>query len=152
MRRVLLGGLLMLAAASVAAQPIYRWTDDQGRVQYGAQPPASAKARQVEDRINSYSGPVQVRQAPAATRGSAQPAGIVVMYSTAWCGYCKKARAYFDRNRIRYVEHDVEKSQAAHAEYKRLGGRGVPLIAYEGRLMTGFDERSFEAFVARAGR
>ena len=149
MKRTLPAGLLILAAASAAAQPIYRWTDDKGRVQYGAQPPPNAKARPVEDRINSYTGPVLVQPAPAASRSVSAPSGMVVMYSTSWCGYCKKARAYFDRNRIRYVEHDVEKSEAAHAEYKRLGGRGVPLIAYEGRLMTGFDERSFEALVAR---
>jgi len=137
MARLILAVLALLVAASSAAQ-VYRWTDENGRVMYGSQPPTSAKAKVVEDRIQSYS-------APATTQA-------VVMYATSWCGYCAQARAYFAKNRIRYVEYDVEKDAAAKAEFKRLGGRGVPLIVQGGSVMRGFSEQSFEAFIARAAR
>jgi glutaredoxin len=152
MMRILVAGILVLAAGTAAAQAIYRWTDEHGRVQYGNQPPPNAKVRPVADRINSYDGPVEIRRVPARTAAAAPEAGPVAMYSTSWCTYCAQARAYFASKRIRYQEYDVEKSPAANAEYKRLGGRGVPLIVHRGQTMSGFSEQAFEALVARSSR
>jgi glutaredoxin len=152
MTRVLVAGILVLAAGAAAAQAIYRWTDENGRVQYGNQPPPGAKARPVADRINSYEGPVELRQAPASSSKASGEAGPVVLYSTSWCRYCAQARAYFAANRIRFQEHDIEASASAHAEFKRLGGKGVPLIVHGGQTMSGFSEKSFEALVARSSR
>jgi len=151
--RILAAMMALLAAGSAAAQGIYRWTDENGKVQYGTNPPASAKAREVRDRVNSYSGPVEVQRAPAPAPGkSAVAAAQVVMYATSWCGYCAQARAYFAKKGIAFVEHDVEKSAAANADFKRLGGKGVPLIVYAGYTMSGFNEQGFESLVARAKR
>jgi glutaredoxin len=152
MTRILVAGILILAAGSAAAQTIYRWTDENGRVQYGNEPPPSAKVRPVADRINSIAGPVLVRQAHPSPDKAAYEPGPIVMYSTSWCGYCAKARAYFASKRIRYQEYDVEKSATANAEFKRLGGKGVPLIVHGGATMSGFSEASFEALVARSSR
>jgi len=88
----------------------------------------------------------------AAQSAQPQPAQSVVMYATAWCPYCAKARAYFARAGIAYVEHDVEKSASANAEFKRLGGRGVPLIVVGREKLKGFSEQSFEHLLARAAR
>ncbi len=152
MTRILVAGILVLATGAAAAQAIYRWTDENGRVQYGNHPPANTKVRAVADRINSYTGPAEVRQAPASPGNASGEAGPVVMYSTSWCRYCAQARAYFAAKRVRYQEYDVEKSVEAHAEFKRLGGKGVPLIVHGGQVMSGFSERSFEALVARSSR
>lgn len=73
-----------------------------------------------------------------------------VMYATAWCPYCAKARAYFARKGIRYTERDVEKSPGALAEFRKLGGKGVPLIVHNGEILRGFSEASFDALLARA--
>jgi glutaredoxin len=74
------------------------------------------------------------------------------MYATAWCPYCAKARAYFKRTNTAFVEHDIEKSADAHAEFKRLGGRGVPLILVGNEKLRGFSELAFESAYARAER
>ncbi len=42
------------------------------------------------------------------------------MYSTVWCGFCKKAREYFVANRIPFVEYDVDKDIQAMRRYKKL--------------------------------
>ena len=89
------------------------------------------------------SAPAQVQPADAPP---------VVMYTTAWCPYCAKARAYFKRTGTAYTEHDIEKSAGAHAEFKRLGGRGVPLILVGDEKMAGFSELAFESLVVRATR
>lgn len=76
----------------------------------------------------------------------------VVMYATSWCPYCAQARAYFATNGIAYVEHDVEASAAAHAEFRRLGGRGVPLIFVGDERIDGFNELAFEFALVKASR
>jgi glutaredoxin len=94
-----------------------------------------------------------VAGAAAAQPGpAAQATGPVVMYATSWCPYCAKARAHFARKGIAYVEHDIEKSAAANAEFKRLGGRGVPLILVGTEKMRGYSEQGLDALLARASR
>lgn len=147
------GLLALLAAGSAAAQGIHRWTDERGRVHYGNEPPRNARAVPVPERVQTYAGPVEVHRVPGVVKApGAAAAEPVVMYATAWCSFCKRARAYFQRNGIAYVEHDVEKSPAAKAEFARLGGKGVPLIVVGRAAMSGFSESGFEALLARSGR
>ena len=144
---------MLLAAGAAAAQGIHRWTDERGRVHYGSEPPRNAHAVQVPERVSTYAGPVEVRRVPGVVKApGSETAQPVVMYATAWCPYCAKARAYFRKNGIAYIEHDVEKSAEAKAEMARLGGKGVPLIVLGRAAMNGFSESGFEALLARAGR
>jgi len=63
----------------------------------------------------------------------------VILYATSWCGYCKQARKLFKDNNISYFEYDVEKSSEGREQFKRLGGRGVPLILIKGSILKGYD-------------
>lgn len=63
----------------------------------------------------------------------------VVMYGADWCSYCARARRLFDSLGVAYIEHDIEKSSAAKAEFDRLGGRGVPLLVINNRIIKGYD-------------
>lgn len=64
----------------------------------------------------------------------------VVMYATAWCPYCQKAREFFAANNIAYTEYDIEKDSRAYQHYQSLGGRGIPLIYIDEQRLSGFDE------------
>ena len=64
----------------------------------------------------------------------------VTMYSTQSCGYCARARRYFDQQGVAYQDHDIERSQAARRAYQSLGGRGVPVIVIGDKVIHGFDE------------
>jgi glutaredoxin len=85
------------------------------------------------------------RQEPAGSGrssgapGAAQPE--VVMYATSWCGYCKKARSFFESGGIEYLELDVERDAEAAQINRRLGGGGVPTIMVGDTLVHGYDER-----------
>ncbi len=68
----------------------------------------------------------------------------VIMYSTSWCGYCRKARSLFTRQNIPFKEFDIEKDEKAMKIYTALNGRGVPLILIGDEEMTGFDVRTFK--------
>lgn len=65
--------------------------------------------------------------------------GDVVLYATAWCGYCKKARELLSENNIPYFEYDIEKSDEGKSQYETLGGGGVPLLLIKGQLVKGFN-------------
>lgn len=65
----------------------------------------------------------------------------VVVYSTSWCGACKSAKKYLAAKNIPYQEIDVEKSQEGAAEFRKRGGRGVPLIVIGEKQMSGFSSQ-----------
>ena len=140
--------LAVMLAGSAAAQ-VYKWTDSSGKTHYGDRPPEDAKKQELKIHIPSYDGPVKVRDWGAVLRakGPSVSAGVVTMYSTAWCGHCKRAKRYFARRNIPYRELDVEKSAEAHREYKALGGSGVPLIIVGTKSMSGFDEETMESML-----
>lgn len=65
----------------------------------------------------------------------------VVLYSTSWCGYCRRARRMLDEMGVDFVEKDIEKSRAAAREFQTLVGRsGVPVLNINGSIVRGFNE------------
>ena len=71
----------------------------------------------------------------------------VILYATAWCGYCQKTREFFSKNNIAYVEYDIEKSDRRRREHKRLGGKGVPLVQINGRVIHGYNPKLMLAYL-----
>ena len=153
MRNAIVILMLALLAAAAQAQQIYRWVDASGRVQYSAEkPPAGAASSLVQPRVSAVGGNAAAgAKSPAARveRSAGRPA--VKMYATDWCPYCRQAREYFARNRIPYVELDIEKSEAAKAEYKSIGGRGIPVILVGNERMNGFTEPRMALMLKAAG-
>lgn len=72
------------------------------------------------------------------------PQSKVVLYGTAWCGYCAKTRDYFKKNHIDFVDLDIEKSPEALKAHKELGG-GVPVVLIGNRKIQGFNAGALEA-------
>jgi len=69
---------------------------------------------------------------------------LVVMYSTETCGYCKKAKAYFENEGVTYIERDIKKDRSANSDYKALQGSGTPLIYVGYRRINGFNEKTLD--------
>lgn len=127
---ILLG---MLFATPVLAG-VYKWTDAQGRIQYSDTPPPAAKASQLK--LQTYTGPAQVSKVVGADSG-------VTLYTTEWCGVCKRAKAFMKQNGVPFREWDVEKTEYGAIKFKQLGGSGVPLITVGSEKMMGFDSGRF---------
>ena len=140
-----LAALLLLIFVTCATAQVYTWKDKDGKVHYGDRPPAEAKTEEVK--IRSYDAPSppqdwsKVLRAKAPTAAASQG---VTMYMAEWCGVCRRARSYFAANNIAYTEIDIEKSDAGRREFQALGGRGVPLIVADGKVMRGFSPEGFE--------
>jgi mycoredoxin len=64
---------------------------------------------------------------------------MLTMYSTTWCGYCRRLRAQLDREGIGYTVVDIEQDPAA-AEYVmgvNGGNQTVPTIRFpDGTALT----------------
>lgn len=134
---------LILSTPSVAQ--LYKWVDDQGKVYYGDSPPENADLKVITGKVSSFTS-VTVEPFKYDPNNVTQPTASksVIMYSTTWCGYCKKAIRHFKKNNISFREYDIEKSAKAAREYKKLKGRGVPLILIGKRRMNGFSAQAFD--------
>ncbi len=143
--RNLISALLLLplaVAPGVWANGIYKWTDAEGKIHFTDKPPAGGDVEELQLNINTY-GSQSTPVSPKAAVTDAGKGKQVVMYSTEWCQYCKKAREYFRSQNIAFREYDIEKSSKGRAEYKRLKGTGVPIILVGTQRMNGFSEDRF---------
>jgi glutaredoxin 3 len=65
----------------------------------------------------------------------------VVIYATAWCGYCERARQIFRRKGVEFDEVDVDSGAAARREMlTRSGRRSVPQIFIGERHVGGSED------------
>lgn len=58
--------------------------------------------------------------------------GTVLMYSTTWCGYCRRLRTQLDSEGIGYTVIDIEQQPdaAAYVEQVNGGNQTVPTVVY----------------------
>ncbi|MEU3446138.1 mycoredoxin [Streptomyces thermolilacinus] len=56
--------------------------------------------------------------------------GTVTMYSTTWCGYCRRLKSMLDREGIAYTEINIEQDpeSAAFVEKVNNGNQTVPTV------------------------
>lgn len=136
--------MLLLSLTTSLQAGIYTWKDADGRTHFGDRPPVESQAQELELRINTYTSP-EIQPREQSTRPAKRNNRRVVIYSTDWCGVCKRAKNYFKTRKIPFQEHDVEKSARGKQEFQRLGGKGVPIILVGDQRMHGFSEAGFES-------
>lgn len=138
--------LYTISAPLSYAGKILKWTDENGNIHFTDRVPIKANSEEIKIKINSYTARPIIKELAAVFQRSDK----IVMYSTARCGYCKKAKRYFKKNRIPFKEYDVEKSNKGKSDYKKLNGKGVPIILIGKKKMVGFSIASFEALYRKA--
>lgn len=66
---------------------------------------------------------------------------VVEIYTTPWCGYCRRAKTLLDGKGADYREIRVDSDPERRAEMtSRSGRRTVPQIFIHGRSIGGCDE------------
>jgi mycoredoxin len=64
---------------------------------------------------------------------------VVTMYSTPWCGYCRRLKSQMEREGIAYTEVDIEQDPSA-ADYVMSvngGNQTVPTLVFaDGTALT----------------
>jgi len=145
-----------------AGSGFYKVVEANGTVRFVsslAEVPAAQrpKAERVAPRLIGGAGDAK-RRAPSrrtaqqlAAAKSAEPAAFsggdheVVVYTTSWCGWCKKTRAWLDEQGVDYENRDVEANAAWAEEMHDLtGSGGVPVIVIDGEVIKGFNQAQME--------
>jgi glutaredoxin len=150
--------ITLLASSGVAGE-IYQWTDQNGVKHFShTPPPVTQENIKVTDEIPSTQtfSPVQKQntQNPSTSTKKQSKAvstskkkvknNTVELFTTTWCGYCKKARQYLIDNNISFKEYDIEKDKRAAERKKRLSGRtGVPYAIINGKGIYGFSKNAY---------
>ena len=102
-------------------------------------------------RVQSITGPATVTAAGTSSRPASAAKDKVKVYTTTWCGYCKRAKVYLAQRGIGYDEVDVEASDQGRREFASLGGRGVPVILVGPQRMDGYDQAGLAGMLTAAG-
>lgn len=147
------------APSGAAGEPtFYRFTDASGSVRFVTSladvPPelrSQAKAitqNRVQRAETPSAAPAPARRPRLATRPAAptQPAFArnrdVIVYTTSWCGWCRKTLAFLDENGVVYENRDIEKDDLWRQELReKTGATSIPVVEIDGQIIRGFDPK-----------
>ena len=80
------------------------------------------------------------------------PTPSIVMYTTSWCGDCRRAKRIFAALGVAYTEIDIEESPQAAETVRQLNGgmQSVPTILFpDGVRLTEPSNQALEAQLQR---
>jgi glutaredoxin len=136
----------------------YQFTDDQHRVRFVERmedvPPAW------RDRVGFVElvsppplTPADARRAARADPGAVATAGgrSVLLYYADWCGYCRRAKQHLNDRGVAYELRDVDVPAAKAELVARTGGKGVPVLDVDGRILRGYSSGSYDDFLRSTG-
>jgi glutaredoxin-like YruB-family protein len=145
----------------------YQYVDDSGSVHF------VQNLGEVPAKWQSRAGRIEVeRTLPTPGRGAARPADTrrtaatrpsqkpsayrsgpeVVVYTTAWCGWCRKTLAFLDERGVRYVNKDIEANDWNRDELiEKTGRTSIPVVEIDGEIIRGFNAERMEQLLARSG-
>jgi glutaredoxin len=141
---------------ALGAQTLYKSVGPDGRIVYSDRPPAEGRLEKTITFENLPSSPLpaatssyveQLRRTSASSSADT-PTNGVVLYAAAWCGFCKRAKAYLAGKGVQYQEFDIDTKDGMAAFARAGGGKGVPLLIADGRRVQGFSPAAYDALFA----
>ena len=140
----------------------YRYTDETGAVRFVSS--LSEVPRKLRDSAQPVGNRVQRAPALPASRREARrqaasqaaSAGIersldheVVVYTTSWCGWCRKTLAFLDKKGVSYENRDIEADEAYRDELiEKTGGTSIPVVEIDGKIIRGYDPARMAALLS----
>ncbi len=91
---------------------------------------------------------------PAQVQAATVASGEVILYRTAWCGYCEKAGDYLRMKGVPFVSKDIEREPGARQDMLQRAAKagvpssqlqGVPILYIKGRILSGFSRQAIDA-------
>lgn len=140
--------VILLFSAQMLFAELYVWTDASGNKHISSTPPPKSEVAGDCKSYETHPDPPKQKnqtssnqsvskKTPARQKQKYPP---VKLYTTDWCGYCKKAKAWFEQEGVPYKDINVESAQENYDEFKKLGGTGYPLIFIGEKRMQGWSE------------
>lgn len=151
MRIILAFGLL--AFALTAAAQLYRWTDENGKVNYTDTPPP-ANARNVQKKGAARPGGGEA--APAAAQSYAMQLAAknfpITIYTSKDCGNpCQKGLDFLKKRAVPFTEKVVTTQAEVDAVVKLAGAPRVPVLAVGIVVQKDFEEQAWGEALDTAG-
>jgi glutaredoxin len=129
---------------------IYSWTDKDGVAHISSTPPQGDTNLKVDVLTDTwiktnYIPPVIKTPATTPVAAKLPKKPQVELYVTSWCGWCKKAEAFFRSKRVDLIIYDVEKDKKAAQRKDKLDKkRGIPFAVINGKYyIHGYDEKAY---------
>ncbi|MBK8593060.1 MAG: glutaredoxin family protein, partial [Sandaracinaceae bacterium] len=131
---------------SLSLSPEQRPADGQVYVADLRERPADSRAARLVPRA-TFDAYVERASGTTGSGGGGTPvaaagSGDIVLYGAAWCGACRQARQFFEREGIAFVDRDIERDPGARDEMNqkaRAAGvptTGIPVIDVRGTILT----------------
>ncbi len=147
---------LVVVSAS-GAKEMYKSVGPDGKIIYSDRVSADAKLEKKIVLKDLPASEVSAETAAAIERmkqqsgqsSSASQRADTVLYTTSWCGYCRKARAYLAGKNIPYREVDIETDSGLSAYVQAGGTQGVPYLVAKGQTVMGFDAEEYDLLFGR---
>src|SRR5262245_23770575 len=124
----------------------YRYTDASGTMRFVGSldevPPAFlASAREVaNDRVQRATSEPGTRPARAPERAVAARQPDVVVYTTSWCGWCRKTLKFLDERGVAFENRDIEADETWRDELRdKTGSTSIPVVEIDGEIIRGYD-------------
>jgi glutaredoxin len=160
---VFLGPFLMIFLAGIfvnrSMADMYKWVDETGVAHFSDTPPDDTgdsdietlpsyithenngylkENHSAENKDNLSNSTDAVQKNPRVIKPK------VELYTTSWCPWCKKAKAFFRSRGIAFVEYDIEKDKAAARRKAQIDPRnGVPFALINGKGISGYNEKAY---------
>lgn len=146
---------LAAAACGAAAQQLYQWTDENGRVHVtDTPPPASAKEKRVVKPAGAAAKAASAKPAAAAPHALdlAMKQHPVTLYTSPNCTEpCGLARDMLNQRGVPFREVQVW-AKEGNDELKRLSGRNqVPTLKVGAIVYSGFERSAYDGMLDSAG-
>ena len=139
------------AAKGAEREPaiFFRYTDETGTVRFVSSLDEVPKALRdsarpvANDRVQR--APKQARKAGARDRATEQAyeravEHEVVVYTTSWCGWCRKTLSYLTKQGVVFENRDIETDEAWREELiEKTGGTSIPVVEIDGEIIRGYD-------------
>lgn len=151
--RTLLALVFAAAACSAAAQQLYRWTDENGRVHVSdTPPPASAKDKRVVKSAATTAAPARPGAAVPYALDRAIKQYPVTVYTSPNCAEpCGLARDLLNKRGVPFKEVQVWEEEG-NAELKRVSGKNqVPTLRVGTSVYSGFERGAYDGLLDSAG-
>lgn len=117
--------------------PVEPW---QGRVQTAPTPPPPPRR-------------TEAREFTEAEAQAALEQVSIEVFVTAWCGSCRRARAYLDDNGFSYSAYDIDEDADAKERLSSINPRrSIPTFQIDELVQVGFSPESLESLLNRAAR
>ncbi|MDQ5985086.1 MAG: hypothetical protein CSYNP_00790 [Syntrophus sp. SKADARSKE-3] len=149
--------ILLFALQNTVSAEYYKWEDENGNINITDYPPPTKsvkniKIRQLEsESADKNPATNETRQKETKTASSRNQdikpskSNEVILYTTSWCPYCKKAKEFFNNRNIYFTEYDIEKDREAAERKKQLDSRGgVPFAIINGQQIHGYSPNAYE--------